>query len=52
MTDREAIELVKDAAVYADARWIPQRERLLEASNRYLALIKNDYEDGTKKENK
>lgn len=44
MTDGEAIELIKDAAVYADARWIPCRERLLEASSRYLLLIKNDYE--------
>lgn len=44
MTDGEAIELVKDAEVYADARWIPCRERLLEASSRYLLLIKNDYE--------
>ena len=44
MTDREVIELVKDAAVYADARWIPHRERLSEASSRYLMLIKNDYE--------
>lgn len=44
MTDREVIELVKDAAVYADARWIPCRERMLEASSRYLISIKNDYE--------
>ena len=44
MTDGEAIELVKDAGVYADTRWIPCRERLLEASSRYLLLIKNDYE--------
>lgn len=44
MTDREAIELVKDAGVCADTRWIPCRERLLEASSRYLLLIKNDYE--------
>ena len=44
MTDREAIELVKDAGIYADTRWIPCRERLLEASSRYLLLIKNDYE--------
>lgn len=44
MTDREVIELVKDAAVYAGARWIPCRERMLEASSRYLISIKNDYE--------
>lgn len=44
MTDRETIELVKDAGIYADVRWIPQRERLLEASSRYLISIKNDYE--------
>ena len=44
MTDRETIELVKDAGIYADTRWIPCRERLLEASSRYLLLIKNDYE--------
>ena len=44
MTDREAIELVKDAGVYADTRWIPCRERMLEASSRYLISIKNDYE--------
>ena len=44
MENREAIELVKDAAVYADTRWIPCRERMLEASLRYLVLIKNDYE--------
>jgi hypothetical protein len=44
MTDREAIELVKDAGVYADTRWIPCRERMLEASSRYLMSIKNDYE--------
>ena len=44
MTDREAIELVKDAGIYADTRWIPCRERLLETSSRYLLLIKNDYE--------
>ena len=39
MTDKEAIELVKDAAIYADARWIPQRERMLEASSRCLVLM-------------
>jgi Zn finger protein HypA/HybF involved in hydrogenase expression len=44
MTDKEAVKLVKDAAVYADARWIPYRERLPEASLRYLILIKNNYE--------
>lgn len=44
MTDREAIELIKDAARYVDARWIPQRELLPEASLRYLISIKNDYE--------
>lgn len=44
MTDREAIELVKDAAVYADVRWIPCRERMLEANIRCLLLMKNDYE--------
>ena len=50
MENREAIELVKDAAVYADSRWIPRRERLLEASLRYLVLIKNDYERRYSKE--
>ena len=44
MTDKEAIELVKDAAAYADVRWIPCRERMLEASIRCLLLMKNDYE--------
>ena len=44
MTNREAIELVKEAARYADVRWMPCRERMFEASSRYLLLIKNDYE--------
>lgn len=44
MTDKEVIKMIKDATVYADVRWIPQRERLLEASLRYLLLMKNDYE--------
>ncbi len=44
MTDREANELLKDAAIYADIRWIPHRERFSEVSYRYLMSIKNDYE--------
>lgn len=44
MTDREVIELLKDVAAYADIRWIPCKERLLEVGSRYLVLIKNDYE--------
>ena len=44
MTDREANELLKEAAVYADIRWISYKERLSEVSYRYLVSIKNDYE--------
>ncbi len=44
MTDREAFELLKSAAVYADTRWIPWKERSPEVGIRYLVSIKNDYE--------
>lgn len=50
MTDREVIELVKDAAIYADARWIPYRERMSEVSHRYLVLMEHimEFDDDRK----